>query len=232
MHGMRRSYGGMWNLSLLQSTEPAILCHILVGHSMAALLKPSSLSLFLSLEAKRRPNFLHAIRPFLFGFWAPSAKDYSGSAFRPKHYLARLPASQSKWDGPFLKIHVYEIPKMTGAFLKQTNTKGKIPQPGGIVLGRCGSRRMSYSGENVVAHFSCLWCEKKPLWKYYQILHVLHEKRVFTRISRILHGHSYIFVAAPIHACLPSESAEFMLAGSTPNIKPKIKWGPKTLNHR
>lgn len=106
--------------------------------------------------------------PFLFGFWAPSAKTYSGSAFRPKHYLATLPTSQGKWDGPFLKIHVYEIPKMTGAFLKQTNTKGKIPQPGGIVLGRCGSRLTSYSGENVAAHFSCLWCEKKILWKYYQ----------------------------------------------------------------
>lgn len=34
-----------------------------------------------------------------------------------------------------LKIHVYEIPQITVAFLKQANTKGKIPEPGGIVLG-------------------------------------------------------------------------------------------------
>lgn len=43
-----------------------------------------------------------------------------------------------KWF--LLKIHVYEIPKITVAFLKQANTKGKIPEPDGIVLGMMRSK--------------------------------------------------------------------------------------------
>lgn len=66
---------------------------------------------------------------------------------------------------------------MTGAFLKQTNTKGKIPQPGGIVLGRRGSRLMSYSGGNVVAHFSRLLMRKEASAEILPTLRVLREKR-------------------------------------------------------
>lgn len=50
-----------------------------------------------------------------------------------------------KWS--LLKIHVYEIPKLTVAFLEQANTKGKIPEPEGNVLGLCGRNLMSYSGK-------------------------------------------------------------------------------------
>lgn len=75
-----------------------------------------------------------------------------------------------KWF--LLKIHVYEIPKITVAFLKQANTKGKIPEPEGIVLGMMRSKRdetFPYKCRDLyITYFSCLWLDLKFVRKSYQ----------------------------------------------------------------
>lgn len=57
-----------------------------------------------------------------------------------------------------LKIHVYEIPRITVAFLQQANTKGKIPEPEGIVLGWSSLTSKSHKYmEHSVTCFALLW---------------------------------------------------------------------------
>lgn len=108
-----------------------------------------------------------------------------------------------KWF--LLKIHVYEIPKITVAFLKQANTKGKIPEPEGIVLGMMRSKpdeTFPYKCRDLyITYFSCLWLDLKFVRKILPILPikeytvypvtVFYSKTLICTLSRSLAAFSF-----------------------------------------
>lgn len=93
-------------------------------------------------------TILHAaFVPSRFGFSAPLLKPILGHVTFAKHYLAGLPVvAQSKWDGLSWKYMFMKFPKwLQHSWCGPTPRGKKIPQPGGIVVGPCGSGLMSYS---------------------------------------------------------------------------------------
>lgn len=86
------------------------MCHMLVGHSVAALLNPSS---------ARHPSLPVLVSP------NPSS-TYSGTRLLCQALLSRVASRHSKqmrWS--LLKIYVTEIPQMTVAFPMHANPKGE-----------------------------------------------------------------------------------------------------------